>query len=236
MAARRSGDLAQRLIEDTKQINEGLKQLNAQDPDSKEELPKEAKEAFLMREIQKRDETIKELSAGQEELLSQIEAFEEENLRYAKETENLRHTIKELEARLSSLESKNAELVAGQDSALKSREISTPNLDISDLSKELKVTSQAYARGVVTHSMTERSFEIMREITSYLEQAAPVKRIRDGEFWNIAIWFLFAVFRELKDEASFTAMVDELKSSRESSEVLLLFCSFLLAHLGIDSM
>lgn len=53
MAARRSWDLAQRLIEDTKQINEGLKQLNAQDPDSKEELPKEAKEAFLMREIQK---------------------------------------------------------------------------------------------------------------------------------------------------------------------------------------
>lgn len=75
----------------------------------------------------------------------------------------------------------------------------------------------------------------MREITSYLEQAAPVKRIRDSEFWNIAIWFLYAVFRELKDEASFTAMVDELKSSRESSEVLL-FCSFLLAHLGIDSM
>ena len=106
MAARRSGDLAQRLIEDTKQINEGLKQLNAQDPDSKEELPKEAKEAFLMREIQKRDETIKELSAGQEELLSQIEAFEEENLRYAKETENLRHTIKELEARLSSLKAR----------------------------------------------------------------------------------------------------------------------------------
>ncbi len=102
-----------------------------------------------MREIQKRDETIKELSAGQEELLSQIEAFEEENLRYAKETENLRHTIKELEARLSSLESKNAELIAGQDSALKSREISTPNLDISDLSKELKVTSQAYARGLL---------------------------------------------------------------------------------------
>ena len=149
MAARRSGDLAQRLIEDTKQINEGLKQLNAQDPDSKEELPKEAKEAFLMREIQKRDETIKELSAGQEELLSQIESFEEENLRYAKETENLRHTIKELEARLSSHESKNAELIAGQESALKSREISTPNLDISDLSKELKVTSQAYARGLL---------------------------------------------------------------------------------------
>ena len=236
MAARRRGSIADRIIEESVQINEGLMQLDAQDPDSEDELPKEAKEAFLMREIQKKDEKIKELSGDQEELLSQIEDFEQENLRYARETEHLRHTINELEAKLSSLKNENAELAAGQDGALKSREISFPDLDVSDLSKELKVTSQVYARGVVTHAVAERSYELMREMMFYLEQAASVKRIREGEFWNIAIWFMYATFRELREDASFTAMVDELKNNRESSEVLLQFCSILLAHLGIDSL
>ena len=100
--------------------------------------------------------------------------------------------------------------------------------------QELKTLSSYYARGMVTHTVAERTYLAMREMMSYLEDVSRAKRIREGEFWNVAIWFFHAVFSRFKDEETFIEMVSSLNDSSESAEVLLRLCSMLFAHLDID--
>jgi|GEM_PF-1234564 myosin heavy subunit len=235
MSASKREGLAAKLIAESKEINEGLKKLDlAQESDENVDMTGATKEAFLMREIEKRDERIKELNEAQNDLLEQIQEFEQENIKYANEAKELKDTISELKAQLSALKDENTELTQAREGIEKARELAIPDLDVSDLIKELKVPARVYSRGLVTHAVAERTYDQMRDIMFYLERVAPVKRIREGEFWNIAVWFMHAVFNDLKDEPSLVEMAEMLKESSDSAEVLLQFCAMLLAHLNID--
>ena len=74
----------------------------------------------------------------------------------------------------------------------------------------------------------------MKDLKFYLENIAPVKRMKDGEIWNVAIWFLHAAFSSVKARPGFEEMVTELIDGSDSAEILLQFCALLLAHLNID--
>ena len=68
----------------------------------------------------------------------------------------------------------------------------------------------------------------------YLEGVAPVKRIREAEFWNVSIWLMHSVFHEVKDKPSMATLGQELQNSKDATDVLLQFYLILLAHLDID--
>lgn len=230
-ASKREG-LAARLLEESRAINEGLKQLElAQDPDSDVEMTDAAKEAYFRLEIERKNERIKELTETQNQLLAQVQEFEQENIQYITEINELKEKVDQLERKLAVLEDENSQL---KNAAQMPLDISSPDLDVALLVKELKNYSQRYARGLTTHAITERAHEQMKDLKFYLENIAPVKRMKDGEIWNVAIWFLHAAFSSVKARPGFEEMVTELIDGSDSAEILLQFCALLLAHLNID--
>ena len=221
-AVKREG-LAARLIKDSQQINEGLSELGLIPENQPSAEPVDAGKAVLMVEIEKKNQKIQELTKEKAELLSQLEQLEQEN-------SGFRADIDRLSEQLAALQAENEELRKTGSS----REIPSPDLDVRSMVQELKILSSYYARGMVSHMVAERTYLAMREMMSYLEDVSRAKRIREGEFWNVAIWFFHAVFSRFRDEESFTEMVSALKDSSESAEVLLRLCSMLFAYLDID--
>lgn len=251
MTAKKREGFAARLLEESKVINEGLRELDlAQESDPDKEVTEAAKEAYLLREIESRNEKIKELSESQEALLGQIKEFEQENLQYASEVESLKERLRELEneapgpnpvekdlmVEIADLREENARLKASSAplDLGEGLEPTLPAVDMEKLTNDLKTYSPLFARGSVSHSVSDRSYTQMRDMMRYLEGVAPVKRIREAEFWNISIWLMYSVFHEVKDRPSMATFEQELQNSTDATDVLLQFYLILLAHLGID--
>ena len=79
--------------------------------------------------------------------LEQIQEFEQENIKYANEAKELKDTISELKAQLSALKDENTELTQAREGIEKAENWLFPDLDVSDLIKELKVPARVYSRG-----------------------------------------------------------------------------------------
>jgi len=226
MSKNKREGLAARIIEDSLEINQGLSEagLIPDDQNDKTDI-KDTSKAFFMLEIEKKAKMIKELSEQQAELSARIEELEQEN-------NDLHERIENLNTQINALQAENTEL---QNKLKSTRNITPPIVNVSELMKELKTASEVYARGVVTHSVSVRAYEAMRELMDYLDSNSRVKRVREGEFWNVAVWFFYEVFKHLRNEESFDEMINSIKNSAGSSaELLLQFGAMLLAYLNID--
>lgn len=229
MATKKREGFAARLLEESAKINEGLKELDlAQDPESDEEIDESVKEAYLMREIERRNQEIRDLQETQNDLLVQLKEFEQENLKFSNENKELKNELTKLEKKKGKTEDLEADKITP------GKEPTLPRVDINDLVNDLKTYSPLFARGSVSHGVAESTYNQMRDIMRQFEEMAPVKRIRDVDLWNVAMWLMCAIFNDIKDLSSVKEMAKPLKNNTDATEVLLQFYLIMLAHLGID--
>jgi len=146
------------------------------------------------------------------QLLNQVQEFEKSNLAFAQEVEELK---KQLETSIASLPVKDFKGINVKE-------------EIDELLEALKKGSDSHSRSLVSHKITEKSYDHLKEIRRYLEDVAQITNLPEGEIWNISVWLTYESLKKLQSNPDVCDFEKLLKSKRDSSRALLLLYKALL--------
>ena len=93
------------------------------------------KKLYFRLEIERKNERIKELTETQNQLLAQVQEFEQENIQYITEINELKEKVDQLERKLAVLEDENSQL---KNAAQMPLDISSPDPRCSAVSEGAK--------------------------------------------------------------------------------------------------
>lgn len=166
-------------------------------------------------------EVVKQLKRELEEkqseitqLLNQVQEFEKSNLAFAQEVEDLKNR---LETSIASLPVKDFKDINVKE-------------EIDELLESLKKGSDSHSRSLVSHKITEKSYDHLKEIRRYLEDVAQITNLPEGEIWNISVWLTYESLKELQDNPNISEFEELLRSEKDHSKVLLLLYKALLTQ------
>ena len=148
------------------------------------------------------------------QLLNQIQELEKSNLDYIQKNEELRNQSETLVASSTRDYFENINV----------------DEDVSELLQALKKGSDSHSRSLVSHKITEKSYDHLKEIRRYLEDVAQITNLPEGEIWNISVWLTYESLKKLQNNPNIGEFETILRTEKDHSKVLLLLYKALLTQ------